>query len=179
MTHPTRPQTRRGTALCVLATVALAGASGIARAELAKLGTARWLAPDASHTVKPYGPITTLVSPLRAVTTLPPPAEIPDDLSLVLEVTLDTSTGVDAPLIFSTRSGILQPQPPQGIKDGKIQPSAIDGTTATVRVQVKTNAAKLRILQPVYYEVVTIVLRGRGSRSLRWTFKPWGKHDDK
>jgi hypothetical protein len=138
-----------------------------------------WLAPDQTHVIA-GDTITTLPYPSMAVTNLPASADIKDDVSMTFAVTLDTSTGTRVPFVFRERSGILTITPlPEDVKDQVVQPSAIDGTTATVRIKVTAHGARLALIQKVYYEAVQVWLPGqkKHAAALQWTWKPAGQHD--
>jgi hypothetical protein len=171
-------------ALLTLAAVTLAPRTSTSETSktngVATMKRAVWLAPDETHVVEGLGTITTLPYPSMAVTNLPAGENIKDDLSMTFAVTLDTTTGTRAPFVLRERSGILTITPlPEDVKDHVIQPSAIDGTTATVRIKVTAHGARLALIQKVYYEAVQVWLPGqkKHAAALQWTWKPAGLHD--
>ncbi len=147
----------------------------------AKMVRATWQSPDKAHVIVGTGTITRLERPTLAITNLPPDEDLKTDLTMRVVVELDTSTGTRAPINLKQRSGMLTMTPlPEDLKDDIIQPSAIDGTTAKVRIDITADQVRLRFLKSVYYEQVKITLpaQNKKQQSMDWTWKPFGKHRD-
>lgn len=163
----------------LLALVAPTDAQSPKESGHAKLLRATWLEPGEAHTIDPHGTITTNERPMRIVTNIPQADDLKGDLTMTFVVEFDTTTGTKAPLLFTQRSSILTITPsPEDLKDDVIQPSAIDGTTAKVRVDVTAHGARLTGLKPVYFEQVKVWMPGQKKKQqvLEWTWKPYGKH---
>jgi hypothetical protein len=162
--------------VALAATLLTAAPAPAAGEGAARLTGVRWLDPGEDHVVEPYGMITAKVAG-TLVTKLPPPEKV-GALSMPFEMTFDTSKGRKASVRFKSRSGMLDIQPPAELEGDEIAESAVDGDTATVRAVVTVDPLKLKRLQPVYYEVVSVTARPKAAQGLAWTFKPFGKHDD-
>jgi hypothetical protein len=161
-----------------LVLVAAAPAAAVPPVEgAAKLLTVSWHKPGPDHVYKEYGTITE-VSGGVATTKLPPSEEV-REYTLIFELTFDTTPGNLMPLRFDSRSGMLDIKVPPELKDGKIAASAIKDDKATLLFTVTIDPLKLKQLQPVYYEVISVYAPGTPTRGLAWTLKPWGKHDEK
>jgi hypothetical protein len=142
----------------------------------AKLLTLKWHEPGPDHVYTKYGAITE-VSGGIATTKLPPSEEV-HEYTLTFEVTFDTTPGNLMPLRFDSRSGMLDIKVPPELNDEKIAASAIKDNKATLLFTVTVDPLKLKQLQPVYYEVISLYAPGTPTRALSWTFKPWGKHNE-
>ena len=179
---------RRGTTLrlLLLAALLLAPFGTLADARdddstQARMTKGRWQDPGPEHTIEPHGTITERAYPKYMVTKLPPAEDLTEDLPMTVILHFDVSKGTDAPLSFTQRSGILTITPnPEDLKDNVIQPSAIDGDKAKVRIDVSAHAKRLNFIKPVYFEQLAFWLQGDGKRRaiLDWTWKPNGKHDE-
>jgi hypothetical protein len=143
----------------------------------AKLLTVSWQQPGPDHTYKEYGTITE-VQGGTATTKLPPSKDV-HEYKLTFEVVFDTAPGTAMPLRMDSRSGMLDIKYPPELKGDKIAASAIKDDKATLLFTVTVDPLKLSQLQPVYYEMISFYAPGIPTRSLAWTFKPWGKHDEK
>lgn len=172
----TRSRRHRIAALALALTVLAPAPAAAADEGTARLLGVRWLEPGPDHVVEPHGAITEKVHG-TLVTKLPPPEAI-GDLSMPFEMTFDVSKGRNVEVRFKSRSGMLEVVPPEAIVDDRIVDTAVDGEQATVRAVVTVDPRKLKRLQPVYYEVVTVTVPPKAGQGLAWTFKPFGKHDE-
>jgi len=170
-------------AMLQLAPLPLVGSSDATATDppvIAKMVRAEWQTPDAAHTIEPHGTITTMSRPTSVTTNLPPDEDLKGDLTMRIVVEFDTTKSNKAPIKFRQRSGMLTITPlPEDIKDDVIQPSAIDGNTAKVRIDVTADGVRLRFLKKVYYEQVNVGLPGQKKKqqTMQWTWKPSEQHD--